>query len=73
MACGSPGCARSISGRGTGLTPGPESLPLAGANHGGRLSIGTGPKWGGAAGASCRFAAAGEVEGCAVGDCSGVH
>ena len=63
VACGSLGSARAISGRGTDLTPGPESLPSAGANHGGRLSTGVGLKWGGAAGASCRCAAAGEVEG----------
>ena len=72
MACGSPECARAISGRGTSLTPGPESLPSTGANHGGRLSTGTRLKWGGTAGVSCRCAAAGEVEGCATGDCSGM-
>ena len=33
VACGSPGNALAISGRGTGLTPGPESMPSAGANH----------------------------------------
>ena len=42
MACGSPESARTISGRGTGLTPRPESLPSACANHGCRLAIGTG-------------------------------
>ena len=41
MACGSPGCARAISGKGTGLSPGPESLPSVGANHGGRLATET--------------------------------
>ena len=49
MACYSPGSALAISYRGTGLTPGPESLPSAGANHGGRLSTGTRLKWGGVA------------------------
>ena len=33
VAYGSPGSARAISGRGTGLTPGPKSIPSAGANH----------------------------------------
>ena len=42
MAYGSPGSARAISGRGTGLTPGPESLPSACTNHGCRLATGTG-------------------------------
>ena len=37
MDSGSPGCARAISGRGTGLTPGPGSMPSTGANHGGSL------------------------------------
>ena len=68
MVCGSLGSARTIYGRGTGLIPGPESMPSAGANHGGRLSTGIGSKWGGKAGASCRCAAAGEVEGCAAGE-----
>ena len=43
MACGSPRSARAISCKGTDLNPGPESMPSAGANHGGRLSTGTGP------------------------------
>ena len=72
MTCGSPGSTRAISGRGTGLTPRPESLSSMGTNHGRRLSTGTRPKWGGTIGASCRCAEAGEVEGCAAGDCSGV-
>ena len=38
MVCGSLGSARAISGRGTGLNPGPESMPSAHANHGGRLA-----------------------------------
>ena len=42
MAYGSPGSARAISSRGTGLTPGPESLPFTCANHGCRLATGTG-------------------------------
>ena len=37
MASGSLGCAHAISGRGTGLTLGPESMPPTGANHGWRL------------------------------------
>ena len=37
MVCGSPGSAHAISGRGTSLNPGPESMPSAGANHGGKL------------------------------------
>ena len=37
MVCGSPRSARAISGRGTVLNPGPESMPSAGANHGGKL------------------------------------
>ena len=37
MVFGSPGGARSISGRGTGLNPGPELMPSVGANHGGNL------------------------------------
>ena len=37
MACGSLGSARVISGRGTSLTLGPESMPSAGANHGRKL------------------------------------
>ena len=37
MVCGSPRSARAISGRGTGLNPGPESMPSAGANHGGKI------------------------------------
>ena len=37
MACGRPGSARAISGRDTGLTPGPESMPSVGVNHGGKL------------------------------------
>ena len=37
MVCGSPGSARAISSRGTGLNPGPKSMPSAGANHGGKL------------------------------------
>ena len=68
MVYGSPGSARAISGRGTGQNPGPESMPSAGANHGGRLSTGTGPKWGGAVVESCQCATAGEVEGCAAGE-----
>ena len=64
MVCSSSGSARAISGRGTGLNPRPESMPSAGVNHDGRLSTGTGPKWRGATRASCRCAAAGEVEGC---------
>ena len=68
MDCGSPGSAHAISDRGTGLNLGPESMPSTGANHGGRLSIGTGPKWGGAARASYRCVVAGEVEGCAAGE-----
>ena len=42
MASGSPGCASAISGRGTGLTPGPRSMPPTDANHGCRLAAGTG-------------------------------
>ena len=42
MASSSPGSARAISGRGTGLTPGPGSMPPTGANHGCRLATGTG-------------------------------
>ena len=38
VVCGSPGSARAISGRGTGQNPGPESMPSAGVNHGGRLA-----------------------------------
>ena len=34
---GSPGCASAIFGRGTGLTPGPGSMPSTGANHAGKL------------------------------------
>ena len=34
MVCDSPGSARAISGKGTGLTLGSESMPSAGANHG---------------------------------------
>ena len=37
VVCGSPGSARAISGRGTGLNPRPESMPSAAANHGGKL------------------------------------
>ena len=37
VASGSPGCAIAISGRGTGLTLGPGSMPSTGANHGGKL------------------------------------
>ena len=37
MASDNPGCASAISGRGTGLTPGPGSMPSTGANHGGKL------------------------------------
>ena len=37
MARGSPGSARAISGWGAGLTPGPESMPSASANHNWRL------------------------------------
>ena len=37
MVCGSPGSAHAIFGRGTGLNPGPESMPSAGVNHGGSL------------------------------------
>ena len=44
MASGIPGCARAISGRGTGLTPGPGSMPSTGTNHGWRIA--EGPKWG---------------------------
>ena len=68
MVFGIPGSARAISGIGTGLNPGPELMPSAGANHGGRLSTGTGPKWGGAAGASCRCTTTGEVVVCAAGE-----
>ena len=42
VACGSLGSARAISGRGTGLNPGPESMPSKGANHGERLATATG-------------------------------
>ena len=63
---GSPESACAISGRGPGLTPGPGSMPSAGANHGGRLSTGTGPKWGGAAGAAVSVRLR-----CAEGDCDG--
>ena len=41
MANGSPGCASAISGRGTGLTLEPGSMPPRGANHGCRLATGT--------------------------------
>ena len=41
VAYGSPGSARAISGRGTGLIPVPESLPSTCANHGCRLATGT--------------------------------
>ena len=34
---GSPGSACAIAGKGTGLNPGPESMPTASANHGGKL------------------------------------
>ena len=37
VAYGSLKSARAISGRGTGLTPGPESMPSGGANHGEKL------------------------------------
>ena len=37
MACGRPRSARAISGRDTGLTPGPESMPSVGVNHGRKL------------------------------------
>ena len=52
MASGSPGYARAISGRGTGLTPGPGSMPSMGANHGWRTTEGL--KWGGRAAAERR-------------------
>ena len=42
VASGSPGCACAISGRGTSLTPGSDSMPSSGANHGCRLATGTG-------------------------------
>ena len=42
MANGSLGYASAISGRGTGLTPRPGSMPPTGANHGCRLLAGTG-------------------------------
>ena len=45
VASGIPGCARAISSRGTGLTPGPGSMPSTGTNHG--WIIAEGPKWGG--------------------------
>ena len=38
MASGNPGCPNAISGRGTGLTPGPGSMSPMGANHGCRLA-----------------------------------
>ena len=38
---GSPGCANTISGRGTGLTPGPESMSTASANYGWKLGCAT--------------------------------
>ena len=47
MASSIPGCARVISGRGTGLTPGLGSMPSTGTNHGWRIA--EGPKWGGRA------------------------
>ena len=37
VASGSLGCASAISGRGTGLHPGPGSMSTASANHGWRL------------------------------------
>ena len=49
--CGSPGTACAISNRGTGLTPGLESMPSM-ANHGWRTA--EGPKWGGRAAGDCR-------------------
>ena len=42
VAYGSPGSACAIFGRGTGMIPGPESLPSTCANHGCRLATGTG-------------------------------
>ena len=41
MAYGSLGSARAISGKGTGLTPRPGSMPSVGANHGGKLGCAT--------------------------------
>ena len=42
VVCCSPGSARAISGRGTGLNPRPESMPSTRANHGGRLACAAG-------------------------------
>ena len=44
VVCGSPGSARAISGRGTGLNPGPKSMPTACTNHGWRLGCTTGER-----------------------------
>ena len=59
MVCGIPGSARAIFDRGTGLNPGLELMPSAGANHDGRLSTRIGSKLGGAARVSCRCVIAG--------------
>ena len=44
MVCGSLGSARAIFGSGTGLNPGPESMPSALPNHGGRLACAAGAR-----------------------------
>ena len=38
MASGSPGCARAISGKGTGLDPRLVTMASVGVNHGYRLA-----------------------------------
>ena len=42
MARSSPGCASAISGRGTGLNPGPEWMSSRGANRGWKLGCAAG-------------------------------
>ena len=71
MANGSPGSARAISGRGTGLTLGPGSMPPTGANHGCRLANGTGQtrQVRGRNRRAARTAQIGRGSMCATGDC----
>ena len=67
MVYGSLGSTRAISGWGTGLNPGLESMPSAGANHGGRLGRRRNGRAAGAASACGRGAvecAAGEAQAC---------